>query len=135
MRPATHFEERWLQGIELRLPEQETDPRCPWAKAMAAVCEPMVEKVRQAPDEVAINVTLRQLQDQYHLRYDMAPKAHKDHIGTRNGHICIFQLYRAYYSQLRELLLAVNPPPLRPLPPPPGPPQVAGVLLGLELKE
>jgi hypothetical protein len=98
----------------------------------------MVEKVRQQPSELAVHVALLQLQTQYWMHYEMAPKAHKDHIGTRNGHPCLHQTYHYLFLALRDLLLQVNPPPLRP----PAPaasagqgqePQFQGIYLGEDL--
>ena len=134
MSAATEFEERWLKGVEFRLAEQaETDPRCQPARELAGVCEPMVEKVRQAPDEISINVALLQLQHQYFRHYERASKAHRNHIGTRTGHVCVWQTYYSLYSQLYELLLKVNPPPLRPPPLPPPRPSVNGIFIGEEV--
>lgn len=116
------------------LVEQEQDPEvnlCAPAHAMAEICETMLVKVRQAPDELTINIALLQLQQQYFLRYEAAPKPHRNHVGTRNGHTCIFQIWHSYYSQLRELLMAVNPPPLRPLSPPRRA-EINGIFLGEE---
>ncbi len=111
-------------------PDPLADP-CPAAKAMIGVCQPLLDKVRLAPDEVSINVALLQLQQQYHLRYEGASRAHKDHIGTRNNHTCLHQVWCHYYAQFRELLLAVNPPPLRPAPPPAAPqPTLLETILG-----
>ncbi len=134
MKPATTFEERWQQGVEFRLPEQEkADPRCQPARELAAICEPMVEKVRQAPEELAINVALLQLQHQYFRHYERASKTHRNHIGMRTGHICLWQIYYLVYGQLYDLLLKVNPPPLRPPPPPAPRPHVQGIFLGEEV--
>jgi hypothetical protein len=118
-------------------PPPPADPlpnRCAEADRFYGVCVSMLDKVRQAPDELAINVALLQLQHQYFLRYEIAPKGHKDHIGTRNGHCCLHQVWRYFYGQLRELLLAVNPPPMRPPAPPPAPPQIDGIFLGDDLE-
>jgi hypothetical protein len=126
----SHSKERFV------LVEQMPDPQadlCEVARAMAEVCEAMLVTVRQAPDELSVNIALLQLQHQYFLRYEMASKAHRDYIGSRAGHTCIFQVWRNYYSQLRELLLAVNPPPLRPPAPPPARPQINGIFIGEDL--
>jgi hypothetical protein len=107
--------------------------RCLAAEQFMAVWEPALAKVRAAPDELAVNVALLQLQEQYFRRYTLASKSHRDHIGTRNGHTCLFQVYCHYYEALRELLLAVNPPPLRaPAPAAPVHFEIAGVPFGIK---
>lgn len=139
MNASTQFEDRWLQGVEFRLAEKgQVTGLCPLAQDFARYCESTLEKVRQAPSEVSLNIAHLQLQAQYWARYETAPAAHKNHIGIRNRHTCLFQVYRRYYLELRDLLLSVNPPLLRePLPPPPAPlpPQIAGVPFGITKRE
>jgi hypothetical protein len=119
-------------------PPPPPDPlpnRCEYAEGFFTICTRVLEKARKAPSELAVNQALLQLQNQCWLHYEDAPKAHKNHIGTRSTHSCLHQVYAYGYRELRDLLRAVNPPPVRrqsqrmadPRP------QIAGIFLGEEV--
>lgn len=114
-------------------PAPPPDPlpnRCEYAERFFTICEQMLEKVRESPTELSVNHALLQLQTQYWLHYQDAPKTHKNHIGTRDTHSCLHQVYAYGYRELRDLLRAVNPPPLRPAPAP-SQPMLQSTILGL----
>jgi hypothetical protein len=115
-------------------PPPPPDPlpnRCEYAESFFGICARMLEKVRKSPTELAINRALLQLQNQYWMHYEDAPKAHKNHIGVRNTHSCLHQVYAYGYGELRDLLRNVNPPPLRrESRRQPDRPQIAGIFIG-----
>ena len=134
MTTLTAFEEKWIEGHVIDLPEP--DPlldHCKYARPYAEWCEALLDDVKVNRGEISVNLALLQLQRQYWSRYETAPKSHRNHIGMRSKHKCLFQVYRHYYEQLHELHLDVNPPQLREVPPPyvPAPTQIAGVAFGI----
>ena len=131
---ATQFERKTLQGELFELPERLSLPHlCEYARPFCEWCETLLEETVSKGGEIAVNLALLQLQSQYWSRYASAPVRHRDHIGSRGRHTCLFQVYAHFFGQLRELRLQVNPPQLREARPPyvPPPPQIAGVPFGI----
>jgi hypothetical protein len=131
------FEERWLKGVEFTVAEQPRFPHlCAEAQPFVTWCEHLLEPLRKKPTEVDVNVALLQLQTNYMERFEAAPPSHKNHVGNRKGgqHTCLFQVYVAYFKELRNLRWQLNPPPVREPPPPPAPPplpEIGGVPFGI----
>ncbi|MBW7884700.1 MAG: hypothetical protein H3C34_19080 [Caldilineaceae bacterium] len=134
MSRLTDFEEKWMKKQAFELPEPSAlGDLCEHAKPFVAWCEELIAKTRKHATEATVNVAHLQLQAQYWARYAAAPLPHRNHIGARQGHACLFQVYRHYYVLLRELLLSINPPLLREQPQryEAPPPQIAGVPFGI----
>lgn len=105
---------------------------CKFAEQFSTWAEKLYEAVEQDPSVVFINQAKVLLIDQYFAYYTSVSRSHQDHIGNRNGHKCIYQVFRETYFQLRTIELSLTPPMLF-LPEPqqqPPPVQIPGLFIG-----
>ena len=109
---------------------------CEHARRFKESADALVADAVRDPTEITLNQSMLLLTKTYWDFYESVPKVCKNHIGTRNGHICLFQVYRETWEKLRALELTnVSRPRVFEPSPPPTPPQIAGVFIGEELEE
>jgi hypothetical protein len=127
MKQQTPFEQRWLQGKAALQFTMVEPPRFPYlcerAQQLAGLCEQSLQRVRDKPDEIAVNLALLDIQEHFFAAYESAPRAHQvaSDARKRRGaqHTCLVAVYTSYLDELRQLRRQVNPPLLRkPLPQP-----------------
>lgn len=71
------------------------------------------------------------LVDKYFEWFSIVPKKHRYHLSPR-GHTCIFHVFIRFYRRLKVLELSQTRNLLVEPPPPPLPPQIAGIFIGEE---
>ena len=103
------FSEMWHRHDDFASDEPEPD-LCQPAAELAEWVENLIREVNERSTEAAVHVGKLLLQDRYWAFYNTASKVHKNHIGTRAGHTCIFQVYQAAYNTLHTLELSLTPP-------------------------
>lgn len=96
------------------------------------------------PTDIGINQAKVLLVDRYFEWYSAVPQAHKNHLGTRDSHTCIFQVFLNAYTTLKAAELSITHPPRFFEPPSPPTqvhvkkvvqPQIAGLAIGEEVEE
>ena len=107
---------------------------CDCAKHFEAWTEELITQATQEPNDISVNIAMLLLLRKYWEWYVSVPKNHQNHIGTRNHHRCIFQVFKDAYFRLHALALSLTPPRLfEPPPPEPEPTQtIAGIFIGVD---
>lgn len=106
----TEYEERVLKGVTftMRTPSRFPDV-CEVTKPYAGWCEALLAEVEKRRTREAVKVAVYELFMAYMRLYHHLPKACKNHIGTRNGHRCAFQVLLETYEALATLELTLLP--------------------------
>lgn len=127
MSPRVNLYDVWHRHDDFVLGESQEQRYCAAAAAFAQWAKELVDRTSQNPGAVAINQAKVLLVDRYWAWYATVPKRHQNHIGQREAHICIFQVFAESYAGLRALELTITPPHLIEPPAPPPPPPVARI--------
>jgi hypothetical protein len=135
MRPRTDFEQQWLNGEIVELP-QKGDSRiiCEFALPFKSYCEALLADSLRFPTDVGVNLAELDLQSKFFHWYQYAPIGCRRHFNPKKGFVCLFQLYHETHMQLFELQQRIIPPRLRESLPLPPPMQIAGMTWGETLK-
>lgn len=109
---------------------------CVYAKHFAAWCEELITQATQEPTDISIHIAMLHLLRKYWEWYVSVPRNHQNHIGSRNHHVCIFQVFKDAYFRLHAVALSLTPPrlfePLSLEQPEPPPTVISGLFLGEE---
>ncbi len=134
MSARAFFESLWT---EPGATEEERPILCRFAVAFQPWAETLVRPILQQPTLVGINQAKILLLDKYFEWRNIAPKGHRDKVSGA-GHTCLWHVFEAAYTRLKEAELSLTPPMLFvPAPPPmlpastaPSTQQIAGIFLG-----
>lgn len=134
MSTRAFFESLWAEPMAA---EEEIAPLCRFAAAFQPWAETLIRPLLQQPTLIGINQAKILLLDKYFEWRNIAPRGHRDKV-TVAGHTCLWHVFEAAYTRLREVELSLTPPmlfvpappPALPTPTPPSPPQIAEIFLG-----
>jgi hypothetical protein len=127
------FDKMWNRFDDFELPEEQPN-FCRFAQKFSEWVGELL-KITPNPSIVSVNQAKVLLLDKYFDWYRAVPTSHR-RIADK-GHVCIYQVFRQAYEQLKVVELSLTPPMLflpSPPPPPPPAPQIAGIFMG-ELEE
>ena len=103
------FDQPW--DGEFGLPDEEQPKFCVYAQKFNTWAEELVVAATRAATVVGINQTKVRLLDRYWEWYAVVPKKHRTYLGgTRNSHVCVFQVFQIAYERLRVVELSLTPP-------------------------
>ena len=126
--------ELWHRHDDLELSRAKRITHCKHAAEFAQWAQEQIERARENPTAISINQAKLFLLDRYWDWYASVGSRHQKHIGQRNSHTCIFQVFAESYAQLRALELSTTPPPITEPSSAPREPmaQIPGLVLGME---
>lgn len=111
------FSEMWHRHDDFEFSEPQPD-FCPLAAQFSQWAVDLISEVSDRSTEAAVHIGKLLLLDRYWAFYNTVSKVHKNHIGTREGHVCIFQVFQNAYNALHTLELSLTPPRMNEPPPP-----------------
>ena len=132
MSPRVNLYDVWYRHDDFVFGETQEQPYCTAAAAFAQWANELVDRTSQNPGAVSVNQAKVLLVDRYWAWYATVPKRHQNHIGHRDTHVCIFQVFAESYARLRALELSITPPRIveQPALPPPPVARIPALILG-----
>jgi hypothetical protein len=106
----TKYEEQELKGVTftVRTPSRFPDT-CAVTKPYALWCDTLLAEVEKRRTREAVKVAVYESFMAYMRLYHTLPREHKNHIGTRTGHCCAFQVLIETYDALARIELTLLP--------------------------
>ena len=99
-------------AVEFELPNRQPNiggrDDCSLALMFQRWFEPRCQILEEAPTLLALQQLKLQLADKYMEVYSVAPLSHRNHVGLRDGHRCIFQVFMESMVRLHVLQISLS---------------------------
>ena len=110
MPAKVNVNDMWHRHEDFAFAEAVEETYCEAAKAFAPWVDDLMERTTASGSAIAVNQAKVLLLDRYWAWYASLPQKHRNHIGQRSRHTCIFQVFSEGYMRLRALELSITPP-------------------------
>jgi hypothetical protein len=110
----TSFRAQWEQDTSLDFgnrTKRKYRQYCAYGHRFSLWAEELLSQVTASRTLLSVQHAKLLLVDKYFEWRSFAPRSHQDRTSTRQGHICIFQVFIDAYEALKTIELSLTPPP------------------------